>query len=105
MVEKEKTMVYSRDGSYSFYLDVAWVISAHITFYRASHMVRPCVSGVGKILPQREGETLEMNWLERDSDYSEQIRHFAALAKILSHVQLLSSVLNHLIFLDALQHI
>ena len=47
MVEKKKTMVYSRDGSYSFYWDVAWVISAHITFYRASHMVRPCVSGVG----------------------------------------------------------
>ena len=61
MVEKKKTMVYSQDGSYSFYLDVACVISAHITFFRTSHMARPCVNGVRKILPQREGETLEMN--------------------------------------------
>ena len=88
MVEKKKTTVYSQDGSYSFYLDVACVISAHITFFRTSHMARPCVNGVRKILPQREGETLEMNWLDRDSDYFEQMRHFAALAKILSHVQI-----------------
>ena len=88
MVEKKKTMVYSQDGSYSFYLDVACVISAHITFFRTSHMARPCVNGVRKILPQREGETLEMNWVDRDSDYFEQMRHFAALAKILSHVQI-----------------
>ena len=51
-------------------------------------MARPCVNGVRKILPQREGETLEMNWVDRDSDYFEQMRHFAALAKILSHVQI-----------------
>ena len=88
MVEKKKTMVYSQDGSYSFCLDVACVISAHVTFYRTSHMARPCVNRVGKILPQREGETLDMNWLERDSDCFEQMRHFAPLAKIVSHVQI-----------------